>query len=59
MGSRGGFDFEAAFGGGVSNGVEAAVGDGGGGGETEAGEGREVRGADGLPEVVGGHGNGP
>lgn len=39
----------------MSSGVEAAVGDG----WVEVGEGREVVGTDGFPEVVGGHGNGP
>lgn len=42
----------------MADGVEAAVGDGGVGG-AEVADGGEVGGTDGLPEVVGGHGNGP
>ena len=42
----------------VAYGEEAAVGDCGVGG-AEVAEGWVVGGADGLPEVVGGHGNGP
>lgn len=42
----------------VADSVEAAVGDGGVRG-AEVAEGGEVGRADGLPEVVGGHGNGP